>query len=132
MTTKIPKTRPALAPIDILLLAAASDEVGLALERARDAVAEAKPAIAPVPVGTGEEVATMIVDAKCFGDVLAVAVSSGFSFLDVAVAFFDLGFEVALDADEICRTGSPMTVFKSPLSVIQTTGTVHVFFRVTT
>jgi hypothetical protein len=102
MTTKIPKTRPALAPIDILLLAAASDEVGLALERARDAVAEAKPAIAPVPVGTGEEVATMIVDAKCFGDVLAVAVSSGFSFLDVAVAFFDLGFEVALDADEIC------------------------------
>jgi len=102
MPTKIPKTRPALAPIDILLLAAASDEVGLALERARDAVAEAKPAIAPVPVGTGEEVATMIVDAKCFGDVLAVAVSSGFSFLDVAVAFFDLGFEVALDADEIC------------------------------
>jgi hypothetical protein len=131
MTTKIPKTRPALAPIDIPLLAAASDEVGLALERARDAVAEAKPAIAPVPVGTGEEVATMIVETVRLEDVLAVEVSSGFSCSDVAVAFFERGFEVALDADEICWTGSPMTVFESPLSVIQTTGTVQVFFRVT-
>jgi hypothetical protein len=131
MTTKMPNTRPALAPVDIPLLATASDEEGLALERAREAVAEARPATAPVPVpvpvpvGTGEEVATMIVDAMCFGDVLAVDMSSSLSDADVVLAFFELelALDVALGADDIWM-GSPMIVSAAPPPVIHTTGTV--------
>jgi hypothetical protein len=134
MATKMPNARPALAPVDIPLLAAASDEEGLALERATEAVAEARPANAPVPepVGTGEAVATMIVDAVCFGDVLAVEISSAFSDADAVAAFFelDLALDVALGADDTWK-GSPMIVSESPPPVIHTTGTVKVLASVT-